>query len=123
MKFLHHKEAHPDEVSIISTGVTINGDLITPGSIRIDGTINGNVNAGGNITIGVTGKIQGDMTGFNIAIGGNVTGRVQAQGKITLEEKSTLIGNLQAKVLAIETGAFFRGNSEMEKPEPIQEEQ
>ncbi|MBS3946407.1 MAG: polymer-forming cytoskeletal protein, partial [Melioribacter sp.] len=51
------KEAHTEDVSIISNGVTINGELKSEGNVRIDGIINGNVSVSGNLTLGDTSHI------------------------------------------------------------------
>ena len=45
-----------DEVTIISAGVLIEGKMSSNGNIRIDGIVNGNVVAEGNISVGETEK-------------------------------------------------------------------
>lgn len=102
-----------DEVTIISAGVLIEGKITTNGNIRIDGNINGDVLADGNITVGETGEINGEITGEMVNIGGSVNGAVNAREKLTLEGKSHLKGDLVTKILVIEAGASFEGRSSM----------
>lgn len=100
-------------VSIISPGVEISGDIGTKGSIRIDGKVEGNIVAEGNITIGESGEIHGNLNGKSITIGGSVKGVVHSHEKLILEAKASVEGDLFAKVLVVEEGARFHGKSSM----------
>ena len=102
-----------DEVTIISAGVTIEGKISSNGSIRIDGTVNGDVSASGNITIGEHGEINGELNAEVVTIGGKITGTIYAREKLTLEAKSVLKGDLNSKILIVEAGARFDGKSIM----------
>jgi cytoskeletal protein CcmA (bactofilin family) len=102
-----------DEVTIISAGVTIEGKVISNGSVRIDGAINGDVSASSNITVGESGEINGEINGEVVTIGGKVIGTITAREKLTLEAKSVLKGDLTSKILVVEAGAKFDGKSVM----------
>jgi len=102
-----------DEVTIISAGVTIEGKVMSNGSIRIDGVINGNISADGNVTVGENGEINGEVNGEVVTIGGKVIGTIIAREKLTLEAKSVLKGDLNSKILVVEAGAKFDGKSMM----------
>jgi cytoskeletal protein CcmA (bactofilin family) len=102
-----------DEVTIIGAGVVLEGKLTSNGNIRVDGTINGDVNANGNVTIGENGEINGEINAEVINIGGKVTGTVKAKEKSVLEAKAVLKGDLITKILVVEAGATFDGNSKM----------
>ncbi|MHB8580316.1 MAG: bactofilin family protein [Ignavibacteriaceae bacterium] len=102
-----------DAITIISTGVTLEGKLFSDGSVRIDGVIKGDVHAQGNITIGEHGEILGEVKGNSITLGGKVFGTVNAEEKIVLESKSLLKGDLITKILVVEEGAHFEGTSKM----------
>ncbi len=102
-----------DEVTIISAGVTIEGKLNSNGNVRIDGLVNGDVFAEGNVTVGENGEINGEVNSNVITIGGRVNGSVNAKEKLVMEAKSSLKGDLLTKILVIEAGAKFDGNSKM----------
>lgn len=105
-----------DDVSIISNNVKIEGKLISSGNVRIDGTIDGDVIVHGNLTLGETAFINGEVKAENITVGGKVTGYVYANEKLILESKSGLEGDITAKTLVIEAGAKFNGKSYMVDP-------
>ena len=102
-----------DEITVISNGVKVEGTLSSNGSIRLDGTIRGDVNCDGNVTIGEHGEVFGKVNGLSITIGGKVEGTVNAQEKLMLESKADLKGDVFTKILIVEAGARFDGKSNM----------
>ncbi len=112
MKILN-ANTDPNELSIISAGVEIKGDINSNHNIRIDGKVNGNVNAEGNFILGESGEIKGHVKGKNITIGGKIEGTVISKEKLILESKAELIGDLSAQILVIQEGAHFEGKSKM----------
>lgn len=104
-----------DEVTIISSGVIIEGKLSSKGNVRVDGTVKGDVNVTGNVTIGETGDINGQVNADIISVGGKVVGKLNAKEKVVLESKAVLKGDLVAKILVVEAGAKFDGNSKMDE--------
>jgi len=101
------------DISILSAGVKIEGKFYSDGNVRIDGKVLGEVMVNGNLTLGESCEIKGDVKAMNITISGNIEGTVNATDKITLDTQSSLKGDLFAKVLIIEEGAKFDGRSTM----------
>jgi cytoskeletal protein CcmA (bactofilin family) len=104
-----------DEVTIISSGVVIEGKLSSKGNVRVDGIVKGDVNVTGNVTIGESGDINGQVNADVITVGGKVIGKLNAKEKVVLEGKAVLKGDLVAKILVVEAGAKFDGNSKMDE--------
>ncbi len=102
-----------EDITIISKGVKIEGKITSTGSIRVDGTLQGDLNARGNVTVGEQGKINGEIIANIVTIGGHVVGTVNAKEKLVLETKCVLKGDIITKVLVIEAGAKFDGKSNM----------
>lgn len=115
------RDSDAEEVSIISKGVKIDGNLFSEGNVRIDGSVNGNVSINGNLTIGDTSAIDGEIKAKNITMNGKVFGKIVTNEKLKLESKAHFKGDLITKYLIIEEGAFFEGSSHMNNgklPEP-----
>ena len=111
---MSHKKDHSEEdVSIISSGVKIDGNLFSEGNVRIDGKVNGNITIDGNLTIGESSELQGEVKAKNVTMSGKLFGKIDAAEKLKLESKAVLKGDLIAKYLIIEEGAFFEGSSKM----------
>ncbi len=106
-------DGNTEDITIISNGVKIEGKVTSTGSIRVDGTLQGDLNAKGNVTVGEQGKIKGEIIANLVTIGGNVVGTVNAREKLVLEGKCVLKGDIITKVLVIEAGAKFDGKSSM----------
>ncbi len=99
----------PEETTIISRCVKIEGKIISNGNIRIDGEIQGDIFSESNVTIGQGAKINGQINANVITIGGKVSGIVRAKDKLILDSKSYLKGDIFAKILVIVEGAKFDG--------------
>jgi len=101
------------DVSILSSGVKIEGKIYSEGNMRIDGKVFGDVTVNGNLTLGDSSEVEGDVRAMNVTLSGNVKGLVEANEKVILEANSSLEGELTAKILVIEEGAKFDGKSNM----------
>lgn len=102
-----------EDITIISNGVKVEGKVSSNGSIRLDGTIQGDIICQGNVTIGDQGEVYGKVDGQIITIGGKVEGLINAKEKLILESKADLKGDVFTKILVIEAGARFDGKSNM----------
>jgi cytoskeletal protein CcmA (bactofilin family) len=102
-----------EEITIISNGVKVEGKVSSNGSIRLDGTIQGDINCQGNVTIGDQGEVYGKVDGQIITIGGKVEGMINSKEKLILESKANLKGDIFTKILVVEAGARFEGKSNM----------
>jgi len=99
--------------TILGPDATLEGKLNVRHSVRIDGTMKGEIVSTETVTIGKDGGFDGNVTAQDLVIGGRVTGRIVCQGKVTLEENATLTGDMKAMTLVVEEGAVFNGLSEM----------
>jgi len=102
-----------EDITIISHGVKLEGKLTSGGSIRVDGTIQGDINSQANVTVGENGEVTGQINAGIITIGGKVNGSLNAKEKIVLESKAKLKGDIFSKILVVEAGARFDGKSNM----------
>ena len=105
--------ARSEETTIISRGVKIEGKITTEGNIRVDGDIKGDIISQNNVTVGESGHVNGQINANMITIGGKVIGTVTAKEKLALESKGDLKGDILTKILMVEAGAKFEGNSKM----------
>ncbi|MFC2133279.1 polymer-forming cytoskeletal protein [Bacteroidota bacterium] len=103
-----------EDVSILSSGVKIEGKLYSEGNVRIDGKLIGDLIVNGNLTLGEGSEINGKVKAQNIAVSGKLEGVATSSEKLILESKAVLKGDISAKILVIEEGAKFDGKSVME---------
>jgi cytoskeletal protein CcmA (bactofilin family) len=101
------------ELNLIAAGTVFEGKLRTPGSIRIDGKIVGEVSAAQSISLGSTGDVEGNITAKMVTIGGKIRGAIVAQDKLVFESKAVVRGDIKASKLVIDEGAVFDGHCVM----------
>ncbi len=102
-----------DDLSLIGAGTLIEGKIKTDGSIRVDGTLIGEIVAKASAAIGLTGTVEGGVMAKNVTIAGKVKGTVTATEKLTLEGKSITRGDIRASKLIVDEGATFDGQCAM----------
>jgi len=113
------KPEQSGELNLIAAGTVVEGKLRTPGSIRIDGRIVGEVTVTQNVSIGSTGDVDGNITARNVTIGGKIKGMVVAQEKLVFEAKAVVRGDIRAAKLVIDEGATFDGKCMMSEAKPM----
>ncbi|MDH3668227.1 MAG: polymer-forming cytoskeletal protein [Paracoccaceae bacterium] len=93
--------------SLLSSDLTIKGNVITSGDIQIEGTIEGDVRAH-LLTVGEAAKIKGEISADDVVVNGHVVGRLRGL-KVRLASTAKVEGDIVHKNIAIESGAHFEG--------------
>jgi cytoskeletal protein CcmA (bactofilin family) len=102
-----------DEVSTITEGTVIKGDIVSNGSLDIKGQVNGNVSCNGKLT--VTGVVNGNSsTSEFFADSAQVEGEVVSSGTVKIGLGSVVIGNLSS-TSAVIAGAI-KGDIDVKGP-------
>lgn len=84
-----------DETAVITKGLNITGDLNSTGSIEIYGTVTGNVECLGKLT--VTGSISGDSKADSVfANNAQIGGNIEAAGAVKVGQGTVIVGNITA---------------------------
>lgn len=113
---MRRRDVQRDKVeTIIGKGSKIDGKIYITGSLRVEGRIEGEVKAGGDIFVGEEGLIVASVQARNIVIAGEVQGNVDALEKLEIVPTGKLFGDIVISKLVIEDGATFKGKSEARK--------
>lgn len=94
--------------SVLSSDLTITGNLRTTGDIQVEGTVEGDIRAH-LLTVGETATIRGEIVADDIVVNGRVIGRVRGL-KVRLTSTARVEGDIIHKTIAIESGAHFEGS-------------
>jgi cytoskeletal protein CcmA (bactofilin family) len=94
-------------LSIISSDVTITGDIVSLGDVQIEGAINGNLRAQ-SVVVGGEANVHGQIAAEEVLVRGYIKGEIRGD-RVTLSPGCLVIGNIFHKLLTIETGADFDG--------------
>lgn len=98
------KQAPP---SILSTGLTVNGDLASDGEVQIDCVVNGDVTAA-RLAIGENARVTGEVVADEVLIRGEVIGRIRARS-VELDKTAKVRGDIWHELLSIAAGAKIEG--------------
>lgn len=94
--------------SILSSDLSVTGNLKTQGDIQIEGQIDGDIRAH-QLTVGESATIRGEIVAEDIVVNGRVVGRVRGL-KVRLSATARVEGDIIHKTIAIESGAHFEGS-------------
>jgi cytoskeletal protein CcmA (bactofilin family) len=101
------------DVTRISAGTIVRGDINTPGPATIEGKVEGCISAQGDIQIGTKGEVTGEVEARNITVTGRVTGKLYADDKVQLLSGAYVDGDIHSQSLKIEDSVYFHGGCNM----------
>ena len=93
--------------SILSSDLTIKGNVTTTGDVQVEGTIEGDVRAH-LLTVGEGATVKGEIIADDVVVNGRVVGRLRGL-KVRLTATARVEGDIIHKTIAIESGAHFEG--------------
>jgi len=99
----------------IGHGTIIEGDIVSEGGFRIDGTVNGTLKTPGKVVIGKEGKIEGTLECSNADVEGSFSGTLKVAGTLTLKSTAKVQGEVTTQKLAVDPGATFDASCTMDK--------
>ncbi|MCV2880817.1 bactofilin family protein [Actibacterium sp. XHP0104] len=94
--------------SVLSSDLTVKGNLRTTGDIQVEGTVEGDIRAH-MLTVGEGATIRGEIMADDVVVNGRVIGRVRGL-KVRLTSTARVEGDIIHKTIAIESGAHFEGS-------------
>lgn len=100
-------------INLIGSGTTIKGNIECDADIRIDGTVNGNLNIEGKVVVGENGEIKGEIKCLNGDVSGKIEGKLMVDELLSLKSTANINGDIIVNRLAIEAGCSFTGNCKM----------
>jgi cytoskeletal protein CcmA (bactofilin family) len=71
-----------DGYSVIDARLSIQGDISTDGTVRVDGRIDGTLHRADTLIIGAGGAVIGNIEAREVVIGGELTGGLEEGGTI-----------------------------------------
>jgi len=102
--------------NIIGEGTEITGKVFVPGSVRIDGRVDGEVSITEMMTVGKSGNLKGTITTKDAVVGGRIEGTLNVKNRIELQRTAKVSVDMNCKLLIIEEGVVFDGTCSMSKP-------
>ena len=95
--------------TLISQHCTIEGNLVTQNSVKMDGRIQGNLRAEGQAIIGENGVVVGDVEATDLLVFGRLEGNILAK-TVQLKPSARILGNIDTEMLLVDPGALYQGS-------------
>jgi cytoskeletal protein CcmA (bactofilin family) len=106
------------EVTVVGKGARLEGNLVSAGSLRIDGQVKGKITAEGDVSLSPQSEVDAEIRATNVVVGGTFKGNIEASNRTELSKGGRVDGNVTTKVLVVAEGASFTGQSIMDGRTP-----
>ncbi len=89
------------------------GSLTSEGNVRIDGSMEGDIEVLGNLIVGESGRVIATIKAQKVHVSGAVKGEIIAVEQLEISPTGKVWGDITTAALHIEPGGLFRGQSTM----------
>jgi cytoskeletal protein CcmA (bactofilin family) len=105
-----------EEKTTIGQHIIIEGQIRGEEHLVIEGEMKGNVQMEKhNFTVGSNGRVDGEIRAQNVSISGQLKGAINAFGKVEVTKEADFLGDIKAKSISVEDGAYFKGSIELDR--------
>jgi len=96
-------------ITVLAEEDVLSGKLEIKGDGRLLGTFSGEIECGGELTIGNDATVSANIRTRNITIAGQVKGNVTAVGKLKIASSGRLEGDARVGALIVQEGGVHHG--------------
>ena len=110
------RPAAPTEASsesVIDRYSQFNGLYCTERDLRIEGSVEGEIQCDGTVTVAPAARVSARVRAKNVVIAGSASGDIECAERLTLRPTGEVRGEVTAASLVVEKGAFFDGEFHM----------
>ncbi len=104
------------EITSIGETISIEGAISGKGNLVIQGNMKGTIDLSDHqLTVGSQGAVEAEIQAEKVVISGGMKGNVTASGKVELTKEADFVGEIRAKTISVEDGAYMKAMIELEK--------
>jgi cytoskeletal protein CcmA (bactofilin family) len=119
LPFPRHKRSSRESqemVSVIGVGMQVVGSIESPGTVKVAGTVLGNVSAGGQVLVARGGRVDGDVQAPEAVLDGEISGSILAGERVEIQASAVIRGDITTPRLMVHEGAVL--DVRVTKPTP-----
>jgi len=102
--------------SFVGSNARIKGEMTVEGTLRLDGAIEGALNAD-CVILSEKAMVKGDIAAQKIVIAGTVEGNLRAKELVEIQSKGKVLGGVFTQKLSVIEGGEINGKIEMKMKE------
>src|SRR5262249_29893083 len=100
-------------LSIVAFGMTINGDLDSQGTVKVEGAVNGHIRSKGQVLVARDGAVVGDIEAREAIVGGVVQGSIRAEDRVEVQSGAAVEGDITTRRILVAEGGVLNGQVHM----------
>ena len=97
----------------VAPGCSVRGELRFEGHSEFDAILDGDIFSTGELVIGESAEISGDINGEAVRVFGRVAGDIVCSGRLELNAGARVTGSITSPRLVIHDGVVFEGDCRM----------
>jgi cytoskeletal protein CcmA (bactofilin family) len=105
------KASSAAEPTVIGRGAVIEGKVRASGPIQIDGHVEGALQVEGQVSVGPSGTVTGELVADDVVVGGRVQGKVFARAHLHVASGGSVRGEVRYGSLQIDRGGVIDGTT------------
>ena len=104
------------ENTVIGENISIEGNIRGDEHLAIEGSMKGNIEMEKhNFTVGSKGRVDGEINAQSVKVSGQMVGNIKTKGKVEITKEADFMGDIKAKSISVEDGAYFKGSIELDR--------
>lgn len=96
--------------TLIGEGTTVHSHIQSPGSVRIDGVVYGDITSEKDIYLSKNSRVTGNLKGRNVYIAGHLEGSTDSTSVVRLFSTGNIVGDIRGQKIITDEGARFAGS-------------
>jgi cytoskeletal protein CcmA (bactofilin family) len=105
--------------TVLAEGATFTGDFVVPGALVLSGTVKGDGDVGGTLSIARGARWEGQVRARTAVVAGELVGTLDVTDRLEVGAAAVIKGRISARSLAIARGAVIEGDILVTSGEPI----
>jgi cytoskeletal protein CcmA (bactofilin family) len=101
----------PSQVTVLAHGSALEGKIRTRGPLQVDGAVCGTLTCEGQMSVGATGLVLGEVHVQSLSTNGRVSGIVFVRHHLQVRERGRVAGHARYETLEIERGGVVDGTT------------
>ena len=98
------------ENSVIGASTVVSGHVRGEGSLEILGRVEGDIAVTGDVVVGASGRVRGNISAAQLTVAGQVQGQLHGTEAVLLERGAKVVGDIASPRVGIAPGALVRGH-------------
>jgi cytoskeletal protein CcmA (bactofilin family) len=98
------------ENSVIGASTVVSGHVRGQGSLEILGRVEGDVTLTGEVVVGASGRVRGNLSASSLTVSGQVQGNLRGSEAVRIEAGARVVGDIASPRIGFAPGALVRGH-------------